>query len=68
MGWLSEIGGAVLYGLVWILIIILAIMAVILLLGGKVVPGAVALGIIAAIWGGRKYYRKLRPARKTIAS
>jgi|GEM_PF-3239569 membrane protein implicated in regulation of membrane protease activity len=67
MGWLSELGSAVLYGLAWILIIILAITAVILLLGGKIVPAVVAIGIIVAIWGGRKFYRKMRPARQTIA-
>lgn len=67
MSWLAEFGAAALYGLTWILVMILAFVGLILLVGGNPF-GLVPLGIIAAIWGGRKYYRKLRPSRQTIAN
>ncbi len=66
MGWFAELGGALLYGLAWILVMILAFIGVILLANANFIGGIVALLLIAAMWAGRKYYRKWRPARQTI--
>ena len=66
MSWLAEIGGAVGYGLAWIVVIILSILAVITLIGGNFVVGGVSILLVAAIWGGRKLYRRKRPARQSL--
>ena len=66
MSWLAEIGGAVLYGLAWIAVIVLAVLALITLIGGNFIVGGVAILLIAAMWGARKLYRRKRPARQSL--
>lgn len=66
MNWFAELAGAALYGLAFILVIVLAFCGVFFIIGGNYISGIVAIALIVGMWGGRKYYRKRRPARQSI--